>query len=225
MLNLYTSIGVYMLRPDGTPLVVARGQEYMLDIHELILWSSLAFRILTYQELQKEFYEKERDLHILGERDFDFYLNRLLSRRLIASGRDDTGIDTLYDLLGHLYLKPVSNSLFTRLYAFGSLFFGKGLPLMQCLLVFRRDPLKKDERAVLHLVKEQELSTAELIQCLELGHRSIPSAKALMDYLYSDEETDCDNITIKSRFSVRQRSALTAITNLYLKQMIVFEML
>lgn len=85
MLTLYTAIGNYRLTEKGLPLVTAGGQDCALDAHELLLWSSLAFRILTYQELRAEFYKKERELHILGELDFDHYLNRLIMRRLVAS--------------------------------------------------------------------------------------------------------------------------------------------
>ena len=38
------------------------GRDCGLAPHELLLWSSLAFRILTYEELRAEFYE-ERELH------------------------------------------------------------------------------------------------------------------------------------------------------------------
>ena len=65
MITLYTSIGTYRLEKDGLPVVVTGSRDCGLDPHELLLWSSLAFRILTYEELRAEFYEKERELHIL----------------------------------------------------------------------------------------------------------------------------------------------------------------
>jgi hypothetical protein len=55
MLTLYTAIGNYRLTEKGLPLVTAGGRDCALDAHELLLWSSLAFRILTYQELKAEF--------------------------------------------------------------------------------------------------------------------------------------------------------------------------
>ena len=69
----------------GLPLVTAGGRECALTPHELILWSSLAFRILTYDELKGAFYKKEQELHIMGELDFDHYLNRLIMRRKIRT--------------------------------------------------------------------------------------------------------------------------------------------
>lgn len=47
MLTLYTAIGNYRLTEKGLPLITAGGRDCALDAHELLLWSSLAFRILT----------------------------------------------------------------------------------------------------------------------------------------------------------------------------------
>ena len=128
MLTLYTAIGNYRLTEKGLPLVTAGGRDCALDAHELLLWSSLAFRILTYQELRAEFYEKERELHILGELDFDHYLNRLIMRRLVASGKDCTGVDALYDLLGHLYVQPAPNGITVKAISFLKLILSRRLP-------------------------------------------------------------------------------------------------
>lgn len=82
MIRLFTAVGTYKLEESGIPVILAGGRECALDTHELLLWSNLAFRILTYQEAKAEFYAKERELHILSELDFDHYLNRLTLRRL-----------------------------------------------------------------------------------------------------------------------------------------------
>ena len=65
MMTLYTAIGTYKLNTSGLPTIIVGDREYGLDTHELLLWSSLAFRILTYQELRAEFYQKEKELCIL----------------------------------------------------------------------------------------------------------------------------------------------------------------
>lgn len=111
MIRLFTAVGTYKLEESGIPVILAGGRECALDTHELLLWSNLAFRILTYQEAKAEFYAKERELHILSELDFDHYLNRLTMRRLIASGRDEVGVDALYDLSGHLYIEKTPSGL------------------------------------------------------------------------------------------------------------------
>ena len=60
MMTLYTAVGHYKITGKGLPLVTAGGRECALTPHELILWSSLAFRILTYDELKADFYKKEQ---------------------------------------------------------------------------------------------------------------------------------------------------------------------
>ena len=71
MIRLYTAVGTLKLNSHGLPTLVSIDREYGLTALELVLWSCLSFRILTYDELRKAFFEKERDLHILGEEEFD----------------------------------------------------------------------------------------------------------------------------------------------------------
>ena len=86
MIRLYTAVGTFKFNKHGLPTIVCADREYGLTSMELVLWSCLSFRILTYDELQKEFYEKERELHVLSEEEFDQYLNRLLQRKLVVCG-------------------------------------------------------------------------------------------------------------------------------------------
>lgn len=225
MLTLYTAIGNYRLTEKGLPLVTAGGRDCALDAHELFLWSSLAFRILTYQELRAEFYEKERELHILGELDFDHYLNRLIMRRLVASGKDCTGADALYDLLGHLYVQPAPNSILVKAISFFKLLFGRKFPLRKALMVFHSEKLDPMEKQVMALLRHQMLSTAELIGCTENGKQRLKNNNELMECLYHDETTDCDNIVTDCRTSETRFPVLTAVANLYLKQQITFQIL
>lgn len=225
MLTLYTAIGNYHLTEKGLPLVTAGGRDCALDTHELLLWSSLAFRILTYQELRAEFYEKERELHILGELDFDHYLNRLIMRRLVASGKDCTGVDALYDLLGHLYVQPAPNSILVKTLSFFKLLLGRKFPLRKALMVFHSEKLEPMEKQVMALLRHQMLSTAELIGCTENGKHRLKNNSDLMKCLYHDETTDCDNIVTDCRTSETRFPVLTAVANLYLKQQITFHIL
>lgn len=225
MMTLYTAIGTYHLTKKGLPLVTTGGQECALDAHELLLWSNLAFRILTYQELRAEFYEKEKELHILGELDFDHYLNRLIMRRLVASGKDCTGVDALYDLLGHLYVQPAPDSILVKTASFFKLFIGRRLPLRKALLVFHTEKLNPAEKQVMALLRHEMLSTAELIQCTENGKTRLKDSNDLMDCLYLEGDCDCESIVTDCRVSETRFPVLTAIANLYFKQRITFQIL
>lgn len=225
MMTLYTAIGTYRLAQNGLPLVTTGGRDCAMDTHELLLWSSLAFRILTYQELRAEFYEKEKELHILGELDFDHYLNRLIMRRLVASGKDCTGVDALYDLLGHLYIQPVPDSILVKAVSFLKLFLGRKLPLQKAVSVFHTEKLEPMEKQVMALLRHEMLSTAELIQCTEKGKKRLKDSNDLMDCLYREGDCDCESIVTDCRVSETRFPVLTAIANLYFKQRITFQIL
>ncbi len=223
MMTLYTAIGTYKLNTHGLPTVISGKREYGLDTHELLLWTILSFRILTYQELRAEFYEKEKELRILGELDFDHYLNRLIMRRLIVTGKDFTAVDALYDLLGHLHVQSVPNSFMVKTITFIKLFLFRKIPFHKAASVFHTTKLEPMEKRVLSLVRNQTLSTAELILCTENGKTSLKDNNELMDCLYSDEQRDCETIVTDGRVSETRFSVLSAIANLYLKQCITFQ--
>ena len=221
MMTLYTAVGRYKITGKGLPLVTAGGRECALTPHELILWSSLAFRILTYDELKADFYKKEQELHILGELDFDHYLNRLIMRRLIASGRDCTGADALYDLLSPLYLQSSHVSFPAKVFIFVKLCLHHGTSARQAASIFHSERLEPKEKQLVTLLNGQMLSTAELIHCAQKDIRCLKSKKELMKCLEQNDTTDCDSLIIDSRFSEISIPVLAAITDLYFNQQVV----
>ena len=223
MMTLYTAIGSYKLNTHKLPTIVVGEKEYGLDTHELLLWSYISFRILTYQELKAEFYQKEKELHILGELSFDHYLNRLLMRRLIISGQDYTGVDALYDLMGHLHVQAVPNSIPVKAVTFLKLWLYRRIPINRALSIFHSETLEPIEKRIMVLIRHQTLSTAELILCLEKDKKTLKNTGELMDCLYSDEHTDCDTIVTDGRVCEARYPVLTAIANLYLKQCVMFQ--
>lgn len=224
MITLYTAVGNFKLNKDSLPTVVSCGQEYALDSYELIIWSSLAFHVLTYRELRKCFYDSMQELHILTDRDFDRYLNRLTARKLIVSGTDYTGADALYDLLGSLHVQSVPNNRLVQTVSFFKLLFLHHFPLEKALSVFQASKLDPIERLVLSLVQHQTLSTAELISCNEKNVFTLDNNEELMDLLYSDERTDCESIVTDARLYESRYQLLSAITSLYLKQKITLHL-
>ena len=222
MITLYTAIGNYKLNAHGLPTIFTGDNEYALNTHELILWTILAFRILTYQELKKEFYAKERDLHILGELDFDHYLNRLKVRQLIVSGQDCTGIDALYDLIGHLHVQAIPGNLFLRTITFLKLWLISRISFAKASLVLHTEKPEPLEKQILSLVRHQTLSTAELILCIQNGTTRLHNSQELIELLYSDELTDCESILSDCRINDSRYLVLPAIVNLYFKQRISF---
>jgi hypothetical protein len=223
MVTLYTAIGCYKLDNHGVPTVVAGNRNHKLDTYELLLWSSLAFRILTYQELRAQFYQTERELHILGELDFDHYLNRLCTRRLVAFGTDYTGVDALYDLIGHLHVQSLPNGITMKTASFMKLLLYRRLSFKKAAHIFHSEKLEPAEKHVISLIRHQTLSTAELILCAENGKKSLRNPDELMDCIYTDDSTDCESIITDGRMSETRFPILTAVASLYFKQRIMFQ--
>ena len=225
MVTLYTAIGTYKINIKGLPTIITGDTEYVLEAHELLLWNCLAFRILTYKELRNLFYEQTKELHIMIETDFDYYLNRLMNKRLIASGQDYTGIDALYDLLGHLHIKKLPDNFFIKLSAFIKLWIFRRFSFQKAASIFHTEKLEPLEKQVLSLIKHQTLSASELIMCIENKKESLKNTSELMECLYADENTDYASIIIDGRTSETRFSVLATIANLYLQQHIVFQII
>ena len=65
MMKFYTAVAQYRLLRDEKgrpyPAVIKERQEFCLSIEEMILWASSLWRIHTYDELEKLFYQKESE--------------------------------------------------------------------------------------------------------------------------------------------------------------------
>lgn len=81
MLTLYTAVGKLQIRKNSAgkeyPLVMVGEKERTLTPYEMLLWSSLSWNILTFDETRALFYEREQEMHILSDLDFEYYLKRL----------------------------------------------------------------------------------------------------------------------------------------------------
>lgn len=226
MIKFYTAVGRYVLRKDDQgiqyPLVIAGDRECALDIQEMIIWSSLLWKIRTYDELKADYSKQAVSAHVCLEAPFDSYIHRLLQRGLIVSGSDYVGIDALYALLSRLYIIPITDSFTAKLGAFINLTF-QGVPFRITSKIFKKEKLTANEEEVLYIARQQMMSTAELIRCVQLGESDVDTEDKLVDVLYSDADTTGDNIHIASRFEDVQPPVLRAVSNLYLKKMILFE--
>ena len=67
------------------------------------------------------------------------------------------------------------------------------------------------------------MSTAELIECAEVGVRDISTDEKLMDALYNDDDTTCDNIADMMLTAKSREWVTVAVANLYLRKQVIFE--
>ena len=156
-------------------------------------------------------------------RTLESCVERLKTRGLIASGTGATDFDALYDLLSGLYVVPLSESMPLRLATFLKLVLLKGTPYNKAKVLFEKDNPNDREAQVMALSRQALLSTAELIKCVEVGAMDISTDCKLLNALYADTDTTCDNIRYMMQDVPSQAPVTMAVANLYLRKQIIFE--
>ena len=73
------------------------------------------------------------------------------------------------------------------------------------------------------LARQELLSTAELVKCAEVGARDISTGEKLMEALYDDDDTTCDNMPALMRAAKSREEITMAVANLYLRKQIVLQ--
>ena len=222
----YTALGHFQRRSSGLgrsyPVIIINQKEYCVDIQEMALWTALNWRLLDFSQMEAEYNKLNQDCVIPALRTLEDCLGRLCTRGLVASGTGTTDFEALYDLLGGLYVVPLSESLPLRVAAFLKLTL-RGIPVAKARELFRRDRPNDQEAQVMALSRQALLSTAELIKCAELGVRDVSTDEKLMDALYNDDDTTSDNIP-DMMLTARSRERITAaVANLYLRKQIIFQ--
>lgn len=224
MLTLYTAVGHLVLRKEQShtnhPMVLIGRQEYGLVPEELILWSSLAFQILTLEELKNFYQEGLETQEISSSASFEYFLRRLLMRGLITKGSGLTGVDALYRLLGSLYLKPIKDSWFLRLFTCIQLYTNGTIPLSEFQQRLKKPENTKLEALILGLSHELSLSVAELLEYVD-SQSELPPKIALQE-LYDTTDKTCDTLADQVQIHKTQLPVLQAIGNLYLHKQIMF---
>lgn len=227
MNKLYTAVGCLQCkgRRNGNryPTVTLNRREYILDMQEMMLWSILNWRILSMDELQTLYEQKERETGFFPQRSAEDCMCRLLQRGLIADGSGETGADALYGLLSELYVVPISENLLLRLFSFARLTVLDGIPFKAAKSIFGKDKRSDGEKQVMRLANRAILSTAEMIKCVEQRATDFSSEDELMQILYRDDYTTSDNLAEETRTLPECRPVLTSIANLYLRRQILFE--
>ena len=225
--KLYTAVGKFKMK--GTinsltcPIVTVGEQEYGLDMQEMVLWTVLNWRIVSAEEMEILYNKKSEETGFLSHRSVEQCKIRLLQRGLIAEGCGETGLDALYDLLSELYVIPISENIFLRAISFVRLTFFKRIPFSVTKKLFFRDKRSDGEQKIMRLANKATLSTAEIIKCVEHNKLRLSTNEELLDVLYHDAYTTSENIAYYVKSSPACRPVLTDVTNLYLRQRIIFE--
>lgn len=221
----YTAVGHFRRAMDEAgrsyPVILVNQEEHLVDIQEMAVWTILNWRFLHYEQIEAKYDRMARDLPRFG-RMLETCLNRLEMRGLIARGTGETDFEALYDLLGELYVTPISESLPLRLATFGKLLL-EGAPISKAKQLFRKDRPSVRETQVMALSRQALLSTAELIKCAEVGATDISTEEKLMDALIDNDYTTSDSIAFEMLTAEQRVPVTMAVANLYLRKQIIFE--
>ncbi len=223
----YTAVGHFRRVTDAVgrsyPVILVNQKEYMVDIQEMTLWTALNWRLLEPQQVEAEYSRLTRDSAFQERRTMEDCLGRLCTRGLVAVGHGENDFEALYDLLGNLYVVPLSESLPQRAAAFLKLTLLRGVSIAKAKALFRRDRPNAREAQVMALSRQALLSVAELVKCAEVGAKDVSSDQKLMDALYNDDTTTSGNIADNMHTATCRRSVTEAVANLYLRKQIIFE--
>jgi hypothetical protein len=224
--TFYTAVGRFERRNGENgqyPVVIVNGKEHMVELSEMMLWTCCNWRIHEFPKLYESYSRMAREAGVDANEGFEDYVERMLRRGLIMSGAGETGADALYDLMSNRYVIPVTSGIFVKVRAFLKLIFIRRLPFIKAKVVFRKETLSDREKRVVDLARQTQLSTAELIKCVETGVYDLSSDEKVMDAIYNDDVTTCDNIGYYVKSSKQQRPVLETVANLYLRKLIIFE--
>jgi len=226
MVKLYTAIGKFERRMGNGghhPVILVGGEEYMVDIPEMLIWTCCSWKILNFDELNEAYSLMAHSAGISGQADLEGYIRRLLQRGVIVSGSGENGREALHDLLASLQVLPVSASLLSKAVTFLKFVMQYRMPFGQAKEVFRRETLSGAEKRLIDLVRQAQLSTAELMKCVELGVYDVSNGIKIMEALYDDDYTTSDNIEFYAKLFKHRVPVLETVANLYLRKVIFFE--
>ena len=225
--SLYTAIGRFERRTDHNghtyPVILLGRNEYMADLQEMALWTSLNWRIARREEIDALYERTVSKSGFSAKRPLETCIQRLLMRGLLVCGTGDTDYDALYDLLAALYVLPAEGSLPQRASIFLKSALLRHVPFSAARKLFQKDRRTEDEKHVMELAGQAMLSAAEIIKCFEKNVHCLPNEESIMDSLYDDDHTTSDNLPFLACTFRSSKAVILALANLYLRQQIIFE--
>jgi len=223
MVTYYTALGRLnnSFNKTNIPEVIQGDRRYELEMPEFIIWSSVIWNIYNYDELKRTFEKRVKELKVNPDFEFDYYLQRMEYRGLIKAGKGCTAIEALYSLMLDLYIFPINCSYIGRTIVFLKLLIKK-MPFKVAVHAFDKNKIdNKDERSVWTTITKAMLSVSETIWCVAKDIKGIREDN-LIEKIYG-EEYNSENLASYAKLSDEKHKIITAIVNLYLRRMIIFE--
>ena len=180
------------------------------------------YYLLTIYELERAYTSRLEDSGRPEGLSFSHYLNRLLLRGLIVKGDGLTGVDALYRLLGKLHIQPVTDRFSVRLFTCILLYLEGKIKISDFGRYLKKEKCEPMEETVLELTRATDLTTAELLACVEQG-ATAKNPKEVWNLLYEDTDETYESLAEETQLLHIQYPVLQAVGNLYLNKQISFQ--
>lgn len=223
MMTFYAAIGSYRIKNEEghkVPYIQKLGKLYPISIPEFVIWSTLLWEVMTYDELKKHYDHQIRELK--GQIPaFDELLEMLVKRKLIVRGIGYTGRDALYNMLADAFVIPFRISGGRKAASVFKLWLQGKISMLDAHKIMKMRPRTKVEGRIIRLVEQSPLSTSEIIRCFERNITDVSSADKIIAGVYEDSvQATIANEEFMSEYSV---PVLEAVSNLYLNREIILE--
>ena len=226
MMTFYSAIGSYRIKNQNgrkVPYIQRLGKLHPISIPEFVIWSTLLWEVLTYDEL-KRYYDRQMKM-LEGEKpNFDQLLDLLVKRKLVSKGLGYTGRDALYNMLSDTFIVPYHISVGRKTWQLVKMFSRGTLKLPDIILAAKKRTMTEDEHRVMELVEQTPLSTAEIIRCFDRNIIDVSSAEKVINGIYCAEDSDQRHISNEQFHSEFANPVLEAISSLYLNRQILLEL-
>ena len=126
--------------------------------------------------------------------------------------------------IGELYISPLQDSFSVRLFTCIYLCMKKKLHTKELIHYLKKPARTAIEDTVLQIAKKVQISTAELVTCVEQGIHP-QNTEQLLTQLYETSDATFRTLAQDIQFTHAGYPVLEAISNLYLNKQIAFEKL
>lgn len=223
MMTFYAAVGSYRIKTeDGhkVPYIQKLGKLHPISIPEFMIWSTLLWEVMTYDELEKFYRQQIGDLKGKAPA-FDEMLNMLIKRKLVIRGIGYTGRDALYNMLSDAFVIPYRISGGKKMLNVLRLWCGGKISLMEAHKIMKTCSSTKAENRIMDLVEQAPLSTSEIIRCFERGVTDVSTTEKVIAGIYPDSVQA--TIANEEFMSPCSGQVLEAISNLYLNREVILE--
>lgn len=226
MMTFYAAAGSYQLKEENNrkmPYIQRLGRLHPISVPEFVVWCSLLWEVMTYDEVKEEYYREMRAVG-MDAPDFDEILKMLVKRKLLVQGVGYTGMDALYSMLSDTYVVPTRMTESRRFIQACKLYSQRKIGFWDVVSIMKREHLDCAEARVMDLVKQTPLSAAELIRCFDCNITDVSTPEKVINGIYPREDSSQDTLSNETAPSENVNAVLKAIADLYLGRKVILEL-